>query len=65
MKALNSTLAWILYFIIGIIVFVIAYSLPLILVIIYAVFNVIVGIMITYNALVANNKRTIEDMLKQ
>lgn len=32
--------------------------------VISAVMNFTIGVMVTYNALVANNKRTIENMLK-
>jgi len=68
LKGLTSTLSMLAFFFIGNTLFYFSFvSSPewaILHVIIFAVMNFAIGVMITYNALVANNKRTVENMLK-
>lgn len=68
LKGFTNTLSMLLYFFVGNILSYYSFGrFPdwiILHVIIAAFLNFAIGVMITYNALVANNKRTIDNMLK-
>lgn len=67
-KGLTSTLSMLAFFFIGNTLFYFSFvwfpKWVILHIIIFAFMNFGIGVMITYNALVANNKRTVENMLK-